>query len=613
MGYVQSMPHARRTWIVSVSAVLLAFGLAGLHHVLGRPDRIAAAEDEARLRMVGDEVLRWELEHGELPDRLDELVPSYLRADQLERDGQAFYRYEPEHRLLEQARGAVVRGLFSVVREPLRYALPPRQEAVRHPEVSAPVVPASATGLRFADLTVPDLPAPAEGAYVFEAEHFTDTNYGWEAHPDPACAGGAYLHCKEGIANGPGQTRHNVGDFYALHATTDYTYLRYHFHLPQAGRFYLYARMWTTDTTCSNHLCCEIDSGGPDSGGLDNRAPFRWLWSGIRDEARDLAAGDHFIHIFIHEDGIRLDQFVLSPVPLKLEDERFRSNFAPGDGTAWSKQAGPVVHVSFDLQSMVVTAAAPPECRLVLRRLRASEGKAQLVVTLRDAEPSGKAQILAQGPLDWKAVGKLAFLPISLAQVDWAARPRREYALEATITQEGREPVRAAVPLMHPWAWEVFGPGGYLGNDSPGPLDMDGLPKPGDERRWEPFAPASFDHFGVLDFGMHTTGNAKHPPTQKTIYARTRLQVAQTGEYLFKVQADDQMLLWLDGREIYRHDHTRPVTRAAYTFKLALEAGEHRLRMRVNQQEGRWQASLRIRTPDDDLSTVSGIEPPHAP
>lgn len=41
-----------------------------------------------------------------------------------------------------------------------------------------------------------------------------------------------------------------------------------------------------------------------------------------------------------------------------------------------------------------------------------------------------------------------------------------------------------------------------------------------------------------------------------------------------------------------------------------LAEGEHRLRMRVNQTEGRWQASLRIRTQDDGLSEVEGVPLP---
>jgi len=81
----------------------------------------------------------------------------------------------------------------------------------------------------------------------------------------------------------------------------------------------------------------------------------------------------------------------------------------------------------------------------------------------------------------------------------------------------------------------------------------------------------------------------------------------------FKIQSDDQLILWLDGKEVARNNGEGPVTRSAIRPPLPLEAGEHRLRMRVNQRpfssygDGRWQASLRIRTTDDDLSDVTGL------
>ena len=72
------------------------------------------------------------------------------------------------------------------------------------------------------------------------------------------------------------------------------------------------------------------------------------------------------------------------------------------------------------------------------------------------------------------------------------------------------------------------------------------------------------------------------------------------------------MLLWIDGKLVYRHDCNAPVTRSVKRLVLHLEKGERRVRMRVNQRQftsygdGRWQASLRFRTPDDELSDVRG-------
>ena len=102
---------------------------------------------------------------------------------------------------------------------------------------------------------------------------------------------------------------------------------------------------------------------------------------------------------------------------------------------------------------------------------------------------------------------------------------------------------------------------------------------------------------------------SKHAPENSTVYARTTVRVAKSGDYKIKVMADDQMRLWIDGEDVFRIDDIPPVTRSARSFNYHLEAGEHRIRMRINQQEGPWQAFLRIRTADDDAADVVGVEP----
>ena len=201
-------------------------------------------------------------------------------------------------------------------------------------------------------------------------------------------------------------------------------------------------------------------------------------------------------------------------------------------------------------------------------------------------------------------------MPVDFGRLDLEELPRREYLLVAELVLEGERTASAHVPLVRPYAWEVFGPVEHLANELKGPLDGDRTPAEGEGRRWAPFADASFEHFGVLDFGLHTIGNSLHAPQQKTIYARTRVLVPEAGTYLFKIQSDDQMIFWLDGKEICRNNERRPVTRTAIRHPVELEAGEHRIRMRVNQGKGRWQACLRIRTKDDRLSAVTGLPLP---
>ncbi|MFH1709077.1 MAG: PA14 domain-containing protein [Planctomycetota bacterium] len=260
-----------------------------------------------------------------------------------------------------------------------------------------------------------------------------------------------------------------------------------------------------------------------------------------------------------------------------------------------------------------MTPALPPACDLVLRHIRPSDRTARVTVRLCGAGPDGGDLIVAdhRGPLG--ALPDLAFMPLDFKALDVGTLARREYLLVADMAVDGGPAITANIPLMHPWAWEVFGPGRFIPNGEAGPLDADAEPPPGGRGAWLPFKDESWDHFGVMDFGLQVSGNSLHAPTYQTIYARIVIRVPATAAYLMKLQSDDQILVWLDGKEIYRYDDQRPVSRAAFSVPLRLEAGDHRLRIRVNQCEGRWQASLRIRTAADETSDVTGRPPEEGP
>jgi hypothetical protein len=444
---------------------------------------------------------------------------------------------------------------------------------------------------------------PPEGALVFEAEHTCEMNYGWEVHPDKQCSGGAYLHCKEGIANGPGQIREHVGNFYQVRGTQDLTALRYHFHLPVEGKYYIYGRMFTTDTHCSNHICVAVDQGGPSIGGMGNTTPFRFLWCKMEDSPKFLKQGDHFLHAFIHEDGVRIDQFIVSPTPI-TGDAIYKSNYTPGKGTAFETNAGDTVLLGFDLKNSVITPSMPPDCKLVLRHLRSRVGQAHMRVTLQGVKGAKEGQdlILSQGVLDRGKLPDLCFLPLDFSSLNWETLPRREYLLRAELSNETGLLASTQTVLRRPYSYEVFGPGKFLDIYQPGPLDKGGEPKANDTRTWLPFSDKSWQELGVLDFGLHISNNSQHPVQYQTLYAKTKITVSKAGVYLFKLQSDDQMILWLDEKEIFQQQAITPVTRTANLLKVNLSEGEHRLRMRVNQHQGRWQATLIIRSETDDIT-----------
>lgn len=606
--------HTLAKVILTVVAVVLvgAAGMFYLDHVLSRPDRIAAVRRTDEMISVRDQVLRYELEHGVLPRTLNELIPRYLRKNQVQDSAGPLYRYDPEKRRLAQSRANAVLGLRLSVRPPVQMELPVLDPSVT---TSVPELPSVETSDLLSDgmALLPrgaDLPQAPTGSYVFEAEHFTRMNYGWEVHPDPSCSGGAYLHSWEGTTNGPAQTAYGLGNFFDIRPTTDYTVLRHHFHLPKAGRYYVYGRMWTTDTHCSNSVKAAIDAGGPETGYMRNRTPFHWVWTPVIGSPMKLSAGDHFLHIFIHEDGIRLDQFILSPTRI-WGRSAYRANLLPGADTAWQASDGPPLHVSFDLKSMVIGPDFPPDCKVVLRRLRPTTEKVLLRVTLEGSALGGKNWRVAEHTVDLARLPEVCFVPLSFSGLDLRHVARREYLLRAEVTSRDRTIASARVTLLKPFSWEVAGPYGYVRNGRVGPLDGDRELPVTHKPVWVSFREKNMDHFGVLDFGLHTSGNSLHAIENRSIYARTRLRVPESDDYLLLLQTDDGVTLWIDGVLVCQFDDDvdKPVTRSARRLRVHLSAGEHRLRMRVNQLFDRWQAMLRVRTKDDDISNVTGLPP----
>jgi hypothetical protein len=662
--------------LVSSGIFALAGLLYCVHFYIGHPDRYAAAKRRHQLTLVEAQILHYESDHGRPPATLQQLAPDYLRADEVQGPSGPIYVFDPIKRTLAEAEGSYIRGIIPYRMKPFGIVIPgttaPEDTAVAEnqatepeatpkqaspntivktsePAPSRPVEPeiqvaqahspapapqpatSDVSEIRSSPAETPVEPQarpraeplalrqtaladPPAGAFVFEAENFTETNYGWEAHVDPQSGGGAYLHTKEGVCNGPAQLHYMVGNFYDVHAKTDHTFLRYHFNLSRAGTYYCYARMWTTDTHCSNHLCVDFDNDSRQ-GSLDNRTPFRWLWTPIdenpnnHDSPHVLAKGDHYINIFIHEDGIRLDQFILSPTRIAEDQPPFKANFIPGHNTLWDKNDGPPAHLSVDLASAVISPDLPLNAKLVVRRLRNSTGTATLKVVLKNAgEKDGDFPVM-DTEIDLSKLAELNFFPLSFKSLKLDQLPRREYMLQADLIRDNTSLASFNVVLAKPYAWELFGPGKYMTQDAQGPLDGDNAPKPDDTRKWTQIKDKSYDWFGVLDFGVEYGNNSKHAPQFQTVYARTRVNVPKDGNYLFKVMADDQMVLWVDGEEVFRINDVLPVTRSARSFQHELKAGTHRIRMRINQTEGPWQAYLRIRTEDDATSDIVGLEP----
>ena len=631
------VPFHRKALLVAAGIASLVVAFYIVDRLASRADRIEHMRRAADLVSVRDAILEHLHDTGRLPTSLGELAPHYLRVDQLN-SGVALFRYDPHSRTIAMARPTPVQGILSRAIPPVSMDIPASQPVVRPRRREPPTAPSRAPSTPQGREPVrappaatprktgpvppigPALQPPPHGAHLFEAELYSDLNYGWEVHPDRTAGGGAYIHSKEGIANGLGQMGGCIADFYNIGEKPDYTYLKYHFHLPESGRYLIYGRFWTTGSHCSNCVVVGVDRnplrssrmgdgvGGYHGHSLQNWTPFRWVWTMLGGGYRYLEKGDHYLHLYLHEDGERLDQFALTKVPLR-GDKPFKANLVPNAETAFRRKTRNQYRLTFDVKSVVMSKHLRPEASVAVRTVRPLKGRGRINVIMTDAGHDGEEIEFGAWDVDLAELPELSFLPIDFSRLDFDTLPRREYLMIARLSSRGDELASVHVPMMHPPHWEIAGPLPYCMNEAAGPLDVD-AERP--DIAWKPLLDTSFDAWGVIDFGVYAGKPSLHAPPRATAYARTRIHVPETDEYLLKIQSDDQMLLWIDGRLVLRHDNQAPVTRSVARPVVKLEEGDHTVRMRVNNREftsyadGRWQASIRFRTTDDLLSGITG-------
>ncbi len=87
------------------------------------------------------------------------------------------------------------------------------------------------------------------------------------------------------------------------------------FEIPQAGDYVLWCRVWWEDE-CGNSFTMQIDDHAPFVLG-QNSTVQRWHWvkAPPRLKALSLTAGRHTLRVINREDGVRLDQLLLTRNP----------------------------------------------------------------------------------------------------------------------------------------------------------------------------------------------------------------------------------------------------------------------------------------------------------
>jgi hypothetical protein len=188
---------------------------------------------------------------------------------------------------------------------------------------------------------------------------------------------------------------------------------------------------------------------------------------------------------------------------------------------------------------------------------------------------------------------------------------RREYLLRVSLLKGDAVLATRTLVLKRPFAWQILGPIPFYHIAVAGPIDArTELPAQVEEygkvSTWQSFDDEHVNALGILDFGRFYAGTTYDAPGDRMVYAATDIHVPADGDYLVKLQGDDDVILWIDGQEVGRIVERGPPIRTAREFRTQLGKGHHQVLVRLGQQTGQWQLGLRFRDLEQGVVGIEG-------
>jgi hypothetical protein len=115
----------------------------------------------------------------------------------------------------------------------------------------------------------------------------------------------------------------------------------------------------------------------------------------------------------------------------------------------------------------------------------------------------------------------------------------------------------------------------------------------------------------VIWFGHDRIDLDKHydDPVNCAVYGFTRFTMSRSDSVRFWAGSDEGLKVWLDGELVYAHQGRRRHILGQDQLPGYIEAGEHRLLVRVDQSRGRYDFSFNICEPIDDVSYAGNRYP----
>ncbi len=343
------------------------------------------------------------------------------------------------------------------------------------------------------------------------------------------------------------------------------------FTLPRDGTYQIWLRAWFGDK-CGNSTGIAIDGQALGVSFPDwETTRFRtWYWERAVASVK-LSAGRHTLELTAWEDNVFVDKYALLPAGETFDPER-----PPPAALCYAPERPGSVSITADLQMQprgttqkltVWVRRSTPEVeggtiRLLLEPPWQAVHGREAEVAFADGAPVARATFLVQVPAD---------------------APGGEKELVAELCgRDGKRLAAGRVILGVPCDWYATGP---LEPDSPLCRQLLGLTRLTPETRdlsvWQRYPDAGYDRYRRLNFEK-----AYGQQDDKYIFLHSRIDVADTGEYVSLLTIDDGGFVYLDGQRLAGRDGHGMAEGWMQTTPVRLTAGRHDVFVWVSQQPG---------------------------
>jgi hypothetical protein len=457
------------------------------------------------------------------------------------------------------------------------------------------------------------LAASARAATVgFEAEHANSADYPFVIASPQGASGGLALAVPQG-----------AGDALAFRGRPGAAL--YRVPLPAAGTYTLWLRVWWSDG-CGNSVVVRLGEEPPLE--VADNVFGRWHW--VRAGQWALAAGAVEVRLQDREDGVYIDQLLLTTEDLALGDQPCEAKLIPGRPAGqkddWQLFSGaPPAAERVVPAELIPRHTAPPET-VAVRPLRMlvlrGEQPSVLDVWLRNnslRELRGKVALLAPAGAACQPGAEQEFrIPagVPLHKVTFqvsatAALPRGTQELKLRAAGPDGVLQEQKLLLVRPFQWLVSSelP---LRDDAAGTVSKtvgaveaalrEGFPGGAGGLTWSLLAEEHVNDLGMVDLCA-----ALGRQEEVMAYAYTCVTSDREAECLLDVTHDDMIRVWINGRQVFRESYERtpaPLTRKL--VRVGLVAGRNHLMVKLGQHQEYWEFGLGLLTPEGAPAPVRG-------